>query len=113
MAILQYRDDHPRCPRNVGTLESPSHVGIGNTGGGPPIVEFYLRIQGDRVCNAVQDVRLREGHRRRLHAHRKTAEPPYGERLRIGEAELVQAIGGLPPEKTHCAAVAIAARHTQ
>ena len=96
--------DHFRSPRNAGTLESPTLVGIGNMGGGPPVVELFLRIQEDRVSEAsfksfgcgatiAAASMLTE-----MILNRSVAEC-----LSVGQTELVQALGGLPPEKTHCA----------
>ena len=111
--MWQYSDivmDHFRSPRNVGTLEAPALIGIGNMDGGPPSVEIYLRVQGDVVSEA----KFKSfGCGATIAAASMLTEMvlnrPLAVCLSIGQADLVQSLGGLPPEKTHCADVAIAA----
>ena len=111
--MWQYSDivmDHFRSPRNVGTLDPPALVGIGNMGGGPPTVELYVRILEGRVS----EVKFKSfGCGATIAAASMLTElvlnRPLTECLGISEAELVEALGGLPPEKTHCATVAVAA----
>jgi NifU-like protein involved in Fe-S cluster formation len=111
--MWQYSDivmDHFRSPRNVGTLESPALVGIGNLAGGPPTVEMHLRVRGDIVSEA----KFKSfGCGATIAAASMLTEMVLNRRLAectsIGQADLVQALGGLPPEKMHCADVAIAA----
>lgn len=102
--------DHFRSPRNVGVLESPDLVGIGSLAGRAPSVTLHLRIREERVC----DVRFQAfGCGATIAAASMLTEMimnrTVADCLKITPAELVEALGGLPPDKDFCATVVVTA----
>jgi nitrogen fixation protein NifU and related proteins len=101
---------HFLSPRNAGTLDPPAVVGTGFVGGDIPAVEIYVRLEGGRVSEAkfkafrcgatiAAASMLTE-----LIQNRSVAEC-----MALGENELFEALGGLPPDKLASASAAIAA----
>ena len=99
--------DHFMNPRNVGELEDPSGVGtVGNAKCGD-IMKMYLNIEdnvikearfktfgcGAAVATSSMATELVEG---------KTVE----EAIKITNKAVTEALGGLPPLKTHCSCLA-------
>ena len=102
--------DHFTAPRNSGVLESPDATGHAGTLGRGPFLVIYLRIEGNRVvaarfqtygcgttiaCGSI----LTE-----LVAGRSIADC-----LDLTTETLIQALDGVPADKLHSPALAIAA----
>lgn len=99
--------DHATNPRNVGRLEPADASGadgdpvIGN------LIRFYLRVEGDRIAAA----RFQAfGCSATIAAASVTTElasgAPVAALRALDAATIEAALGGLPPEKRSCAAVA-------
>jgi nitrogen fixation NifU-like protein len=102
--------DHFRAPRNVGMMRYPDAVGESEDGTCGDLARFYLRVEGGRVtearfqtygcgpsiaaCSLVTEL-IRD----------LTVEEL--DRLTPGAVEA--AIGGLPPDRRHAAALTVAA----
>jgi nitrogen fixation NifU-like protein len=102
--------DHFTAPRNAGALESPDATGHAGTPGRGPFLILYLRIKDDRIAAA------------RFHTYGCGPTIACGSMLTelivgrsIGECReltaetLIRALDGVPPEKLHSPALAIAA----
>jgi nitrogen fixation protein NifU and related proteins len=102
--------DHFNSPRNRRRMEAPDRVGVGGTPGCGPYLILMLRIQDDRVREATCEthgcgVTIASGSmltemvvNRSLHGCRQ-----------ISTEELTEALGGVPSDKAHGPALAVAA----
>jgi nitrogen fixation protein NifU and related proteins len=99
--------DHFKNPRNVGEMENPDGVGhVGNPVCGD-IMELYIKVKdnviteakfktfgcGAAIATSSMVTELVKG---------KTIE----EALKISNAAVAEALGGLPPVKMHCSVLA-------
>ena len=102
--------DHFQHPRNVGELPDPDAIGVAGTPGHGNYMVLHLRLTGGRVSEA----------RYRCHGCGPTiAAGSVLTTLIVGlspaecevmsEAALTEALGGLPPGKERCPALAIEA----
>jgi nitrogen fixation protein NifU and related proteins len=102
--------DHFNSPRNCGRMDDPDVVGLAGTPGNGPYVVLYLRLDGDSIVES------------RFQTHgcgvsvacgsiltELIANRALSECLRLTEETLIEALGGVPPTKLHCPALAIAA----
>ena len=102
--------DHATNPRNVGSLEAASGVGTD----GNPLVDSSVRIAVRLACDRVEAVRFRAfGCSATIAAASMATELAAGQDMaaarQIDADTIERALGGLPLEKRHCAAVAAGA----
>ena len=104
--------DHARYPRNGGPMEAPDAVGRADRDGQPPITTILLRVKDERIveikfqtfgcgvsvaaCSVLTEL-----------AHAKTLT----EGLRITAAEVVEALDGVPDDRSFCVTLALRALH--
>src|SRR5262245_21911252 len=102
--------DHFNYPRNRGALESPDRVGVGGTPGHGPYLILMLRVSGDRVTDAKCDS---HGCGVTIAAGSMLTEMVIDRSLdacrTITVEELTRALGGVPSDKAHGPALAVAA----
>jgi len=100
--------DHFNSPRNVGFLEKPDRVGSSGKSGQGPFMVLQLRIQENRIVQAGYKT---YGCGPAIAAGSLLTEMITDMTLedakQISVEKLVAALGGLPPEKQHCAQLAI------
>jgi nitrogen fixation NifU-like protein len=102
--------DHFTSPRNSGTMEAPDRVGQAGTLGQGPFLVLYLRVVDDAIAAA----RFRTfGCGATIAAGSALTELIIGRtlyRCRLLTAEdVIAALDGVPADKLHCPALAIAA----
>jgi len=99
--------DHFRNPRNVGEMENPDGIGhVGNPVCGD-IMELYIKVNDDTIT----DARFKTfGCGAAIATSSMVTEMVIGkslsEALKISNQAVVEALGGLPPAKMHCSALA-------
>ena len=102
--------DHFTSPRNGGVLESPDRIGQAGVPGQGPFLILTLRLDGDRVAEA----------RFKTYGCGPTiacgsmltelvAGRTLGECRALTAEDLIAALDGVPPDKRHGPALAIAA----
>ena len=105
--------DHFQAPRNVGEFADADAIGEG----GNPIsgnnIKLYLKIDDERIT----DARFRTfGCAASIAASSKLTEIIIGQTLedaqQIQNDTVAEALGGLPPTKMHCSAMAADGVHT-
>ena len=99
--------DHYNHPRNVGVLESANAIGQAENSACGDILHLYLRIDTERVAEA----RFKSfGCAAAIAAGSRLTEIVQGlsveELARLKRQDVSDALGGLPPMKTHCAVLA-------
>jgi nitrogen fixation protein NifU and related proteins len=98
--------DHFRNPRNAGMMREPDGVGEGEYEECMDLARFYLRVREGRVTEARFQA---YGCGPTLAACSAGTEVATGTRLeelaQIPEARIEDAVGGLPAERRHAAAV--------
>ena len=100
--------EHFTNPRNVGKLEDPDGLGeVGNPLCGD-MMRISIRVEGDRVA----DIRFQTlGCAAAIATSSVATEMAKGktldEALQISKEAVVEALGGLPPVKTHCSNLAV------
>jgi nitrogen fixation NifU-like protein len=102
--------DHFRNPRNVGDLEGATHVGEARDARTAARVRLALRVSDGRVVAA----RFRAfGCSGTIAAASATTElvagRPVAEAIRLTPEAVEDALDGLPPDRGHCAPLAVAA----
>lgn len=102
--------DHFQSPRNAGRLDSPDRIGIAGAPDQGPFMVFHLQIDG-AVVRAIRFQTYGCGAAIAAGSMLTTLaqDRSIADCLAISEESLVTALGGLPPEKTHCAGLAIEA----
>jgi nitrogen fixation NifU-like protein len=102
--------DHFNSPRNSGRLESPDRVGVAGTPGRGPFLVLTLRVQNATVTDAKCDT---HGCGVTIAAGSMLTEMITNRALpecrSITAEQLAQALGGVPPDKAHAPALAVAA----
>jgi nitrogen fixation protein NifU and related proteins len=102
--------DHFLSPRHTGTMEAPDIVGHVGTIGQGPFMVLYLRIQNDRVSDAKFQT---YGCGPTIASGSMLTELIIGQSvhdcLALTPEQLAEALDGIPAEKQHCPALAIAA----
>ena len=115
MSNVNYTDlviEHFQSPRNVGTLEYPDGTGtVGNSVCGD-MMEFQIKVQDNRIV----DVKCRTfGCGAAIASSSMASEMAQGKTLEEAEqltnAEVAEALGGLPEQKIHCSNLAADALH--
>ena len=102
--------DHFRNPRNAGMMRKPDEVGEGEYEQCMDLARFYLRVRDGRV----EEARFQAyGCGPTLAACSAGTEVAAGAALEelaeIREARIEEAVGGLPAERRHAAAVVVRA----
>jgi nitrogen fixation NifU-like protein len=102
--------EHATNPRNVGTLDDADGVGADGNPVYGNLVRVYLRVTDGRIAAAQFKA---FGCSATIAAASMVTELATGASLDAARAvdarSVEQALGGLPPEKRHCAAVAAGA----
>jgi nitrogen fixation NifU-like protein len=102
--------DHFTSPRNTGTLESPDRIGQAGTLGNGPYMVLYLRIKDDVIVEAKYRT---YGCGTTIAAGSILTELVTGRSiaacLSLTVDDLITALEGVPPDKLHSPALAIAA----
>ena len=99
--------EHFRNPRNVGEMENPDGTGhVGNPVCGD-IMELYIKVED----NVIKDARFKTyGCGAAIATSSMVTELIKGktieEALKISNSAVAEALGGLPPIKMHCSALA-------
>lgn len=102
--------DHFISPRNRGRLESPDRVGVAGAPGQGPFMVLMLRVQNATVTDAKCDT---HGCGVTIAAGSMLTEMILNRSLdacrTITPGQLAQALGGVPSDKAHAPALAVAA----
>ena len=104
--------EHFANPRNVGELTKPSGVGtVGNAKCGD-IMKMFLQIED----GVITDAKFKTfGCGAAVASSSMITEMVMGktiaEALEVSDGAVTEALGGLPPEKTHCPNLAVEALH--
>ena len=97
---------HAMNPRNVGSIKDPDGFGE-DTGACGDTMVVWVRVVNERISEATF---WTDGCGTTIACGSAVTELAKGkaikEALRIGAEEVLRAVGGLPPEHTHCAALA-------
>lgn len=102
---------HFHQPRNQRVMDSPDVVGVAGFPGQGPYLVLYLRIEDDRILEAAFQT---HGCAPSIAAGSLLATELPGATLtdalvRWTEVAIHEALGGLPPHKRHCSALAAGA----
>lgn len=102
--------DHFNHPRNQGRMESPDCVGVAGTPGHGPFMVIMLRIQSEIVTEAMCEtygcgVSIASGSM----LTEMIANRSLDECRSITAEQLTEALGGVPIDKAHGPALAVAA----
>jgi nitrogen fixation NifU-like protein len=102
--------DHFTSPRNAGALEAPDATGHAGTPGRGPFLILYLRIEDNRIIAARFQT---YGCGPTIACGSMLTElivgRPTSECLELTTETLIAALDGVPPDKIHSPALAIAA----
>jgi nitrogen fixation NifU-like protein len=102
--------DHLVSPRNAGALDSPDVTGHAGAPGQGPFLILYLRIDRDRIASATFQT---FGCGSTIACGSMLTElitgRPVAECLELKTENLIDALDGVPPDKMHGPALAIAA----
>jgi nitrogen fixation NifU-like protein len=102
--------EHFNSPRNRRRMESPDRVGIAGTPGQGPFLVLMLRMHNDRITDAACET---HGCGVTIAAGSMLTEMVTARSLqecsRITTEQLAEALGGVPSDKAHAPALAVAA----
>jgi NifU-like protein involved in Fe-S cluster formation len=102
--------DHVLSPRNGGIMENPDLTGHAGTPGRGAFLVLYLRIDGNRISAAKYHT---VGCGPTIACGSALSEMVVGGTIQdcrgLTAADLIEALDGVPPDKLHCPAMAIAA----
>jgi NifU-like protein involved in Fe-S cluster formation len=102
--------DHVMSPRNSGSIDEPDLTGHTGTPGRGAFMILYLKLAGDRVTDAKYHT---VGCGPTIASGSMLTEliigKPIAECQTLTAENLVEALGGMPPDKLQCPALAIAA----
>jgi nitrogen fixation NifU-like protein len=102
--------EHFSSPRNQGAMESPDHIGLVGTPGNGPFMLLCLRMEGNRVVGAkFQTYGCGASIASGSMLTQMIAGLSVEECLALAAEDLTEALGGVPPHKLHCPAMAIGA----
>ena len=100
--------DYVRAPRNAGAMEAADAVGKASLNGRAPKLTIYVKTDGATVARATFEC---FGCGFSIAACSALTEMMRGESLdrcrSISADQLIEALGGMPPEKQFCAQMAI------
>jgi nitrogen fixation NifU-like protein len=105
--------DHFKNPRNVGEILQPDGVGeVGNPVCGD-MMSVYIKVENDRLA----DVKFKTfGCGAAIAVSSMITEMAKGktleEAMKISNADVAEALGGLPPNKLHCSNLGADALHS-
>ena len=107
MAYSEKVMDHFRHPRNVGEMQDPSGVGkVGNPVCGD-IMELYIKVEGDVITDAkFQTLGCGAAIATSSMVTEMVKGKKIGDALKISNAMVAEALGGLPSQKMHCSVLA-------
>lgn len=101
---------HFQDPQNGGEMESPDATGTSGTPGFGPCVVIMLRVEGDRIADArFQSYSCGAAIAAGSVLTEMIKGKPIDECKGITVQELIEALGGLPPEREFCAGLAVEA----
>jgi len=104
--------DHLKHPRNHGEMEHPDGVGEAQNPACGDTMRLFIKVETDRIIDAKF---LTFGCGAAIASSSVTTEMIKGrtieEALRISDAVIADALGGLPPTKVHCSVLAENAIH--
>jgi nitrogen fixation NifU-like protein len=104
--------EHFQAPRNNGPMANSDSIGLVGVPGQGPFFLLCLRLQADRVTEAKYQT---NGCGATIAAGSVLTEMITGraisECLAITSERLTEALGGVPPDKLHCPAMAVTALH--
>lgn len=99
--------EYIRNPRNAGSLENPDGVGKAVSAARSVIMELYIKVDDDVITNASFRT---FGCGAAIAASSMVTEIIKGKAipdvLKISNADILEALGGLPQEKMHCSFLA-------
>lgn len=104
--------DHFSSPRNNEKLSDPDLVGLSGAPGQGRYLAIYLRIQDRQIvesgfqCHGCGGTIAAASMLTEM-----IADKSLDDCLRITADDLLEALGGLPPDKRHCAGMAVGALH--
>ena len=102
--------DHVMSPRNGGVVENPRLTGYAGTAGRGPFMVLYLRVENDRITAAKYHT---VGCGPTIACASMLSELVVGRSIEDCRAltsdHRIEALDGVPPDKLHCPALAIAA----
>lgn len=102
--------DHFMCPRNMGTIDSPSGEGCNGDPSCGDYIEIFIRVEN----NIIEDIgflvfgcggSIATGSMTMVLSNGKNLE----EALNITEEDIIEALGGLPENKKHCSNLGVQA----
>lgn len=99
--------EHFSNPRNVGELANANGVGTVGSAACGDIMKMYIRVEND----VIQDVRFKTfGCGAAIATSSMATEMVRGktlnEALEVSNKAVMEALGGLPPQKVHCSVLA-------
>ena len=96
-----------KSPKNVGVMENPSAVGtVGNATCGD-IMKIYLKIENDVIIDAkFQTFGCAAAIATSSTATELIIGKTIDEALKIKNSDVIEILGGLPPQKIHCSVLA-------
>ncbi len=102
--------DHVTAPRNCGVIDDPDLIGVAGVPGHGAFLVLYLKVESGRVVTA----RYRTyGCGLTMAAGSMLTEMIVGRTIeecwQLTTERLIEALDGVPPDKLHCPALAIAA----
>ena len=99
--------DHFTNPRNVGKIDDADGVGeVGNAKCGD-IMKIYLKIDGDVITDAkFNTFGCGSAIATSSMATEMIIGKPISEAMALSNKAVVEALGGLPPQKIHCSVLA-------
>lgn len=101
---------HSRSPSNVGEIEEPDGVGEYASDICADVIRIYLKVSNNRIIDTKFQCFDCVGS---IACSSALTEIILGEEIdiveRVKEADILDALGGLPEHKTHCAALALRA----
>jgi nitrogen fixation NifU-like protein len=104
--------EHFTHPRNVGRLAHPDAIGVAGTPGDGPYFVLSIRVLEDRI---VQSAYQTYGCGPTIASGSLLTEliqdRTLADCLSLTAASLAEALGGVPPDKLHCPALAVGALH--
>ena len=99
--------DHLKHPRNMGEMENPDGVGEVQNPVCGDTMRLFIKVETDRIIHATF---LTFGCAGAIASSSMTTEMIKGktieEALMISDRVIANALGGLPPAKTHCSILA-------
>ena len=94
-------------PKNVGEMENPDAVGMVGSASCGDIMKIFLRIEDDRIVDAkFQTFGCAAAIASSSVATEMIKGKTLDEALQITNAQVVEELEGLPPQKIHCSVLA-------